>query len=256
MAMGLARWYKRKWRVRSEFNPSHKDNDRMSPLGMLPPGPFRTNRYRLAAGLLLGLLFLAWALGSGPTSAGLPSSGTVSAVFDGDTVLLQSGEKVRYLGMDAPEVEHNGNAGDCFGPEAKKANQELVLHKQVSLHYDRETMDHHGRLLAYITLSDGRCVNGELIRGGFAHVFRSAEGFSRFGEFVALQREALANRRGMWSACPFRPARNYVANRTSGVFHRAGCRFGKMTNVRNALHFETRWAALEQGCSPCRRCKP
>lgn len=216
----------------------------------------RAKRLPLAGALVVALLLCAWVAGSRSSFGGPPTTGTVAAVFDGDTVQLQSGERVRYLGLDAPEVEHNGTAADCFAEEATRANRELVFHRRITLQYDRETTDRHGRLLAYVRLSDGRTVNGELIRGGYAHVFRAAEGLSRFDEFLALQREAIRERRGMWSACKERPARSYIANSSSGVFHRAGCRFGKATSHTHAIRFEDRWAPLLEGFSPCRRCKP
>ncbi len=215
-----------------------------------------TNCHRLAGALVILLVGSAWAIGSRSSTGGLPTSGIVAAVFDGDTVQLQSGQRVRYLGLDAPEVEHDGTAGDCFSEEAKRANRELVLHKKVSLHYDRETTDRHGRLLAYVTSGDGRSVNGELIRGGYAHVFRTADGFARLEDYVALQREAIESRRGMWGACSVRPARFYIVNRGTGIFHRPGCRYGRSTSAHHAIRLETRWAALLEGLSPCRRCKP
>lgn len=216
-----------------------------------------TNRFPIrkapvAAAFLFGLALASWT----PASAAPPTSGTVSTVLDGDTIVLLSGERVRYLGIDAPEIEHNGAPGDCYGDEARQANRDLVLHQRVTLQYEREATDRHGRLLAYVVLQDGRCANSELIRGGMAHVFRSRERFSRFEEFVALQREALSSRRGLWGACAARPARFYVANRSSWVFHRADCRFGRSAGSRNTLRFATRWGALGEGFSPCRRCKP
>lgn len=217
---------------------------------------FPNRKAPLAAALLLGLALAAWIPGSLPAPAAPPTSGTVSTVLDGDTIVLHSGERVRYLGLDAPEIAHNGSPGDCYGDEARQANRDLVLHQRVTLQYEREAKDRHGRLLAYVVLQDGRCVNSELIRTGMARVFRSREGFSRFEELVALQREALSSRRGLWGACVVKPARFYVANRSSWVFHRADCPFGRATGARNTLHFAARWSALGEGFSPCRRCKP
>lgn len=219
-------------------------------------GPCPCNRRKPTARALSGLFLLLMLAGSETAIAGPPSSGLVSAVLDGDTIVLQSGEKVRYLGIDAPELGHNGNPDECYGREARKANDELVSSQRIQLEYDDTTTDRHGRLLAYVTLSDGRSVNGELIRGGFAHVFRSHEGFSRFSQLLVLQRQALFHKRGMWGACPVKPERSYIANQRSGVFHRSGCRYGKRIHARRSLHFETRWAALDQGFSPCRRCSP
>jgi micrococcal nuclease len=185
-----------------------------------------------------------------------PSSGIVTGVFDGDTIMLSSGEKVRYLGIDAPEISHRGSPADCFGYEAKAVNESLVLHKNVTLLYDRVRTDAHGRLLAYVFLPDGRCVNAELLMQGCALVFHSSDGFGRFDDFLARQKEAMRARRGLWGHCPVEPSDHYLANRRSHVFHRPGCTYGRQTGSGNRIRFDSRAAALEAGFSPCRRCKP
>jgi micrococcal nuclease len=186
----------------------------------------------------------------------LPETGRVKAVFDGDTVLLESGERVRYLGMDAPEVAHKGEASDCYGDQARAANSRLVLHRMVRLEYDRELRDGYGRILAYVWLADGTCVNMALLRGGFAWLQEPPRGFKHRGEFLDAQREALRQRSGMWSACSFGVEPYYAGNRSSLIFHRPGCRFGKKMPRRHRVQWESRWQALEQGYRPCRRCKP
>lgn len=185
-----------------------------------------------------------------------PSEGKVAAVFDGDTIQLETGERIRYLGIDAPEVAHGRDSADCYAYEAKTANSQWVLNKRVVLRYDRETRDSHGRLLAYVFLPDGRCVNEDLLRGGFAWVFRPSEGFLRWKEFVSCQRDALRSHRGMWGSCSRESAPSYVGNRQSFVFHRPDCPFGKLTAKKNRVIFSTRVGGLEEGFSPCRRCKP
>ncbi len=185
-----------------------------------------------------------------------PSSGTVVSVFDGDTILLNSGEKVRYLGIDAPEVSHRSSPADCFGYEAKAFNERLVLNKRVSLRYDRVKTDAHGRLLAYVLLPDGRCINTEMLMHGCAMVFRSSNGFDRFEEFLSYQRQAMRNRRGLWGQCAVNPSEHYVGNRRSYVFHRPDCIYGQQTGPGNRIKFDSRTKALEAGFSPCRRCKP
>lgn len=186
----------------------------------------------------------------------LPSSGIVVAVFDGDTLSLHTGERVRYLGIDAPEVAHPEAPADCYGEEARRFNRELVLHKMVYLRYDQVKTDSHGRLLAYVFTADGRCVNAEMLINGYALIFRSEEGFEKFSEFLAHQRRAIRERRGMWGQCTVKPSNYYLGNRRSHVFHRPDCSYGRTTGVRNRIRFETRNAALEEAFSPCRRCRP
>jgi micrococcal nuclease len=198
------------------------------------------------------LLMTARCVMAGP----LPKEARVRAVFDGDTILLDTGEKVRYLGIDAPELSHDDVAGDCYGREALEANRKWVLHKQVKLGYDRETRDVYGRLLAYVYLPDGTCVNAELLRFGYAYVYRSAEGFERFNDFLSLQRQALKLRTGMWGMCQVKPETYYAANGRSYIFHRPACQLGKAISSKNLKRFNTRWEALQDAYRPCRRCKP
>lgn len=188
---------------------------------------------------------------------GLPKSGKVEAVIDGDTVHLDSGERVRYLGIDTPELARDGASADCYAREAKEVNSSLVLYKRVSLQYERgETRDAHGRLLAYVFLPNGHCINAELLRGGLGYFYRTSEGFSRQKEFLGYQQDAIRNRRGMWSLCSVKPALFYVGNRRSFVVHRSDCGFGKAMSQRNLVRFQTRLEALEEGFHPCRFCKP
>ena len=129
-------------------------------------------------------------------------------VCDGDTIILKSGEKVRYLGIDAPEIAHDRGTADCFGEEARKLNSDLVLHQRISLQYDHEKTDQYGRLLAYVLLPNGKCANAELLRAGCAFVFRSNQDFRRLQEFLLLQKEAIHQRQGMWGACAVKPEPN------------------------------------------------
>lgn len=202
---------------------------------------------------LLGCAALSLPAGA---AAAPPVHGHVAAVLDGDTIVLASGEKVRYLGIDAPEIAHGETPGECYGEEARTENQRWVLHRAVTLVTGHPRHDSHGRLLAYVELQDGTCVNAELLRAGYAHVFWGNDGFERFQEFLACQREALEKSRGMWRECKVATEATYVANRQSRIFHRPRCAFGCQTAPRRRMMFADRWQALAEGFSPCRRCAP
>jgi micrococcal nuclease len=215
-------------------------------------------RVCVIAGCWLITLLATWLLVApgASWSRSPPYTGKVVFVCDGDTIILESGERIRYLGIDAPEVAHEKVKADCFGDEAKKVNSDLVLHKQVSLEYDREVLDVHGRFLAYVILPDGRCANLEMLRAGCAFVFRSSNDFRRMEEFLRQQREAIHKRQGMWGGCQVILAKAYEGNRASFVFHRSECAWGKKIAARARIPFADRWAGLEQGYRPCRYCKP
>ncbi|SHF92341.1 Metal binding domain of Ada [Desulfacinum infernum DSM 9756] len=207
----------------------------------------------LGGGCLAALIFLAL---SPLRAASLPEYAWVVRVYDGDTVLLDTGDKVRYLGIDAPEVDHEGGAGDCYALQAWRRNKGLVEGRKVQLRYDEVRRDEHGRLLAYVHTPDGRCVNTVLLREGCALVFRTPKGFERFREFLDAQRNAMKGSKGLWGECRVQPAPFYLGNQRSYVFHRPSCPFGTQTARRNLVRFNSRWDALWDGYRPCRRCRP
>jgi micrococcal nuclease len=128
-----------------------------------------------------------------------PPEGTVSRVIDGDTVVLASGVKLRYLLIDAPETTDGHH--DCYGANATAANTQLVLGKRVTLGYDVGCSDKYGRTLAYVT-ADGIDVNAYLIARGYACLLHiPPDGDDRAAEFAALEAQAKAARLGLWSAC-------------------------------------------------------
>lgn len=150
---------------------------------------------------LLPIIVLALATiscGNGGSDCG-PTSGVVTQVLDGDTIELDSGERIRYLMVDTPEI--SGGANDCYGIEARDFNRDLVLNKQVDIDYDTECTDQFGRLLAYVSI-EGREINSLLVERGYAcMLYIPPNGEDRRDEFASLEAAAKAGNRGMWGAC-------------------------------------------------------
>lgn len=128
-----------------------------------------------------------------------PSTGTVSRVIDGDTVELASGERVRYLMVNAPEI--TAGKHECFGADAQSFNRALVANRRVELRYDTTCTDRYGRVLAYVS-ADGQEVNTTLVAEGYARVLRiPPNGAGRALEFESLEASARARRLGLWGLC-------------------------------------------------------
>jgi len=135
-----------------------------------------------------------------------PSEGVVTRVLDGDTIDLESGERVRYLMVDTPEISHSaGEIAECFADEAKQFNTDLVAGQTVSLRYDTECTDRFGRLLAYVFVGD-REVNTLLVERGFACVLHiPPNGVDRKDEFESLENQAMQQNKGLWESCETNP---------------------------------------------------
>lgn len=121
----------------------------------------------------------------------------VSYVIDGDTVILASGEKIRYIGIDAPEIDGRGIV-EPFGQSAKALNKDLIGKKMVTLEFDTERYDRYGRILAYLFLPDGRFVNGELVRQGMAKTLTIPPNTKYSAYLHYLEKQAKRERLGIW----------------------------------------------------------
>ncbi|MFO7567329.1 MAG: thermonuclease family protein [Enhygromyxa sp.] len=128
-----------------------------------------------------------------------PRTGVVHHVVDGDTIVLTSGQRVRYLLIDTPEITEGKN--ECWGTQAAEHNAALVEHQSVTLTYDVECEDVYGRLLAYVSV-EGLEVNRELIENGSACLLHiPPNGNGKVAEYQALEDAARQAKLGMWGAC-------------------------------------------------------
>lgn len=124
---------------------------------------------------------------------------TVKRVVDGDTVELDTGEKVRYIGINTPESVDPRREVECFGKEASEFNKKLVEGKTVRLERDISDWDKYGRLLRFVYLEDGTLVNEVLVRKGYAFVSTYPPDVSKQGNFQAAENLARAEKKGLWS---------------------------------------------------------
>jgi micrococcal nuclease len=128
---------------------------------------------------------------------------TVKRMVDGDTVVLDTGDKVRLLGVDTPETVHPKKPVECFGKEASEYTRKHLEGKRVRIVFDNPKndiyKDRYGRWVAYIYLEDGVLFNAKLIREGYAHAYTRYP-FSRMKEFRRLEKEARKEEKGLWSA--------------------------------------------------------
>lgn len=137
---------------------------------------------------------------------------TVIRVVDGDTFELETKERVRLLGIDTPEkyeskkLEKDVQSSGMDKKTVKKLGQMasdyvkgFVEGKKVRLERDptNDDKDRYGRLLRYVYLEDGTCVNAKIIKDGYAQVYESFP-ITKMDEFRKLQREARENNRGLW----------------------------------------------------------
>jgi len=162
-------------------------------------------RSLLLLALSLVALAGAWSGRGGDAAPARDRIGRVVRVVDGDTIavaLAGRAERVRYIGIDTPESVKPNTPVQCYAHRAAAENARLVARERVRLVLDAEPRDRFGRLLAYVyRVRDGRFVNAELVRGGFARTLTIAPNVRFAGRFRALAAQARRAHRGLWSAC-------------------------------------------------------
>ncbi len=126
----------------------------------------------------------------------------VRYVIDGDTFILQNNQRVRMIGINAPEISHRKygkKKGQPFGREARARLKELIEKKDVTLKNGGEDeFDRYGRRLSYVYLPDGTFVNLRMVEDGYAEAYRKFP-FEYKDQFIEMESRAKAAGRGMWS---------------------------------------------------------
>ncbi|MFZ5448579.1 MAG: thermonuclease family protein [Thermodesulfobacteriota bacterium] len=211
-------------------------------------------KYATSLVLLAGCVLLLTACEGKPAAP--PAQARVEQVIDGDTVVLAGGVKVRVLGIDAPEMERDGQPADFLAHKAKATLADLTLNRQIGLEYDRSRYDHYGRLLAYLFLPDRTLVNAELVRLGLARVYFVPPNMRHWEVLLAAQQQAIEARRGIWQQLLKQDEPYYLGNRNTLRLHRPTCPLAEQMARANRVRFASLKDAYLQGYSPCRSCKP
>lgn len=122
----------------------------------------------------------------------------VSRVIDGDTFILESGDRVRMIGIDTPETVHPNKQVECGGSQASQFVTELLTNQEVYLETDISNTDRFGRLLRYVWIQD-LMVNQILLRQGLAQVSSYPPDIKYQENFVNDQEIAREAQLGLWS---------------------------------------------------------
>jgi len=130
-----------------------------------------------------------------------PAAPLVTRVIDGDTIevdIIGMRFKVRYIGIDTPELDDKRPEFRALAQEATRSNRELVEGKTVRLEKDVSGTDNFGRLLRYVYVDD-IFVNAELVRQGLAWA-EAYEPDTKYQDYLEeLETEAEQAGKGIWA---------------------------------------------------------
>ncbi|HYH04578.1 MAG TPA: thermonuclease family protein [Bacillota bacterium] len=196
-----------------------------------------------------------------------PPGYQVIRVIDGDTLMVEPIGKVRYIGVNTPEIHHPTKGVEYYGKEAFAANRQLVEGKKIRLEYDVQQKDKYGRTLAYVYVGNV-FINAQLLAEGFAQVMTIPPNVKHADYFLKLQREAQSAGKGLWgnkakTASPATAITDfadesvyYWVNIKSQKFHRANCKWAGRIKPANLTKSKNRDQLLQDGYTPCGACRP
>jgi len=176
-------------------------------------------------------------------------------VDDGDTIVLADGRRIRYIGINAPEIGHADIKPEPLGPEAKNFNKQMVFQTYVQLEFDKEKIDHYGRHLAYIFNPAGIFINEEILRRGYGHYLYRYPNIRYYTILLEAQRSAMKTEKGIWRDWNETEGR-YIGNKGSRRFHLDNCPLAQKISPENRIYFTKRRDAFWQGYSPAKNCLP
>lgn len=147
--------------------------------------------------LVLAISFSGCTLERDPNLEGMEQV-YVKRVVDGDTFITGEGDRVRLIGIDAPESAIPDTQPEAYGPEASAFLEELIEGETVYMEKDVSETDRYDRLLRYVYLSDGTFVNEYIVEEGYAvHVVYPPD-VAYEKQLEEAQGRAMALDVGMW----------------------------------------------------------
>ncbi|MBI3828924.1 MAG: thermonuclease family protein [Planctomycetes bacterium] len=194
----------------------------------------------------------------------------VRKVVDGDTVELENGLHVRYLGVNAPETGRWLKEAAPLGEEAAARNRALVEQKAVRIHLGPEPLDPYGRLVARLTVvadanadtaqakpADELNVETTLLKEGLAKVLGLGLSPAERAAYQKIEEQAKEAKAGLWglARAPEKEAAfPFCASSAGEVFHRAECAQAKRISAAHYVGFRSEEDARASGRRPCSQC--
>ena len=191
------------------------------------------------------------------TDCHVEESGVCTKVVDGDTIYLDNGEKIRFVGVNTPERGVEGYI------TSKNFVQKLCLNKKVGIDVDdSKHSDRYGRTLG-VVIVDGKNVNEMLLKEGLAEImyippseFHPYDWANSNTHVADTHSSSSSSTHQSTSSSSSSDSGSYVGNANSGKFHESYCSGVSKMSEGNKVYFSSRNDAINQGYVPCKMCNP
>ena len=196
------------------------------------------------------ILFLLFFCGA---ATGADSIHRVDRVVDGDTIRIDTGELVRYIGINAPELARDNRPAEPLAMEAFQLNRRLTSSQPLRLAPDVEHVDRYHRRLAYVYDAAGNFINRDILSRGMAYALPTSPNRRFESTLLDAQRDAMRRGIGLWAVLRH-GGEPVVGNRRSKRFHRLSCPYGNRMSRRNRVPLDSARDAFWHGYAPARGC--
>lgn len=186
--------------------------------------------------------------------------GICTKVVDGDTIYLDNGKKIRFVGVNTPERGVTGYQA------SKRFVEKLCYNKEVGINIDdKKYTDKYGRTLA-VVIVDGKNLNEMLLNEGLAEVmyippsefspYTWAGANQTYNHIDTTQATTTSAKKASTNVASVDTSANYIGNANTHKFHRSTCDKVKDMSEHNKVYFNSKSDALSQGYVGCKICNP
>lgn len=192
--------------------------------------------------LAVGLWWAGTAAASDCPADRVDESVRVAHVYDGDTVRLDDGRKLRFIGINTPEIGRDGAPSQPFAEEARIALESRLAAAdgRLTLRFGTERRDKYGRLLAHPYLPDGTSLNALLLEKGLATALTVPPNLWNLSCYREVERQARDAGAGLWSLPRYRVVESRELGPDTEGFRRVAGRVERIGESRHAI-----WVELE-----------
>lgn len=158
----------------------------------------------------------------------------VAHVYDGDTLRLENGRKVRLIGVNTPETGRDGKPDQPLARDARRWLERYAgAGRHVRLVPGLESEDRYGRLLAHLYLPDGQLAAEMLLREGLGYALAIGRNTRLLQCLFAADADARIAGRGVWAQKP-----QAAANVSEAGFALVSGRISRITPTRQGVYVD------------------
>jgi micrococcal nuclease len=217
--------------------------------------PNRRLKFLTSSKPLFILLFLA--VSAVPSQALDRQTAAVREVLTGDTLRLEGGKTLKYIGVQSPPLQHLIPLVREYGHEALAFNQSLVQSKKIWIEWGSQLRDDQNNLLGYVHLEDGTFVNLEILRQGHGKLVRRPPNTKYFDSLRKAELEARRKKLGLWKKEPDNPfiKSEYIGDKVTKTYYFPTSPELDEIPGSQLVTFQSRVEAKAAGYRPCFTCK-